>query len=370
MSLVNPYTVHATLTADIFALSGVRAMEGCLDAGMPRNRLRITGSPAWDGYARAREIREKWLGGLRSSYSLNKGPIVVFATTWFGGLTARNSFNELLVIYKGFVRTIKRIKQSRKEWNCVIKDRPGGGYDNINRSMLIKLAANEGLGADDYIYVNDNASMAWVACSDAIVAVDSNILVEAMHVGVPAINVQNMAGLIMGPSFDSESGILEATPDNLYEILEEVIEDSCYRRYLAKRMKKSVYRYNAGADGSSANKVVKLIEEMVGKVSKNHVSRWSGAEGGQSLTFCPVPVPLGASLKREFTYPDVPRVDVIRMLSFPPKRVIDIGCGTGSTAEYLKLIYPDVWTCGIEISERAANRARNRMNLVIVGDVP
>jgi GT2 family glycosyltransferase/SAM-dependent methyltransferase len=64
-------------------------------------------------------------------------------------------------------------------------------------------------------------------------------------------------------------------------------------------------------------------------------------------------------------YLDVERREVVAQFRQPPRRVLEIGCGTGATARYLKSLYPEAWVAGIELSEAAASMARGRMDLVI-----
>ncbi len=65
------------------------------------------------------------------------------------------------------------------------------------------------------------------------------------------------------------------------------------------------------------------------------------------------------------SYPDVPRREVVAELGRPPRRVLEIGCYRGGTAQYLKSLYPAVWVAGIELSPAAAAVARGRMDLVL-----
>jgi glycosyltransferase involved in cell wall biosynthesis len=64
-------------------------------------------------------------------------------------------------------------------------------------------------------------------------------------------------------------------------------------------------------------------------------------------------------------YADVPRKEVVAFFSHPPRRLLEIGCATGATAAIVKALYPQAWVAGIELSEAAAEVARQRMDVVI-----
>jgi O-antigen biosynthesis protein len=64
------------------------------------------------------------------------------------------------------------------------------------------------------------------------------------------------------------------------------------------------------------------------------------------------------------SYHDNPRTDVVDRLGVIPKCVLEIGCGSGSTAKLIKERFPDATVIGVESNQRAADLARTRMDRV------
>lgn len=367
LPLATPYTVHATLTADLYAVYGKRALEACLDAGMPPERLRVTGNPGWDEYPRAAENLPRWKDDLRARYGLGERKTVVFATTWVAWLSAFDTLDRFEDGVRAFLRAARILRASGRDWNFVFKDRPSNAAEG--QAWIDRLAVAEGMSPADYLYAMDDA-MPWVSCADALIATDSNILAEAMHVGTPAINLLNEHGLLMGPSFDADSGVLEVAGEELADTLVRVVEDPAERAELARRMASRVSDYNAGFDGQAAKRVAAVMIEALG-MGKNDASSRDGAGGDgyrpekeKRYVWHSLGGTAGTRDEHEF-YPDVPRKEVVAQFGHPPRRVLEIGCATGATGLHLKQRYPGVWVAGIELSEAAASVARGRMDLVI-----
>lgn len=69
---------------------------------------------------------------------------------------------------------------------------------------------------------------------------------------------------------------------------------------------------------------------------------------------------------QDFAYPDNPRKDVHVLLGREPRRVLDVGCATGAVGLGLKQAFPGVWVWGCELSLRAAQVARGRLDHMTV----
>jgi SAM-dependent methyltransferase len=63
------------------------------------------------------------------------------------------------------------------------------------------------------------------------------------------------------------------------------------------------------------------------------------------------------------------RQDVIPLVRGRHGRILEIGCGEGSTSHALKSLGVAGWACGVELSAEAAEVARERLDLVIEGNV-
>jgi len=66
-------------------------------------------------------------------------------------------------------------------------------------------------------------------------------------------------------------------------------------------------------------------------------------------------------------YYDHVRTDLLDLFPHPPKRLLDIGCGSGVTSAAAKARWPGVETIGIEVVTEAAARAATRVDRLIPG---
>lgn len=356
--LAHMYTVHSALNADCVAVFGPRGAEGYLDIGVAPERIVATGNPAWDIYARLDEVRPALRAELRRRHALGERPTLVYATTWMAWLTAFDHAGRFAEGVRAFLSAAKVLRAAGRDWNFVVKDRPSnaGQGERWTREIAVGL----GLADTDYLYVSDDA-LPWVACADAVVASDSNLLIEAMHAGTPAINLMSEFGLVMGPSFDADSGLVEVAVEDLAATLAHMMEAPAFRAERIAAMRARLPHYNAGHDGSATARVVALMRLLAGldataaaaETGPERVHVWQSL--GETA---------GERDHREF-YTDLPRQEVVAQFGHPPRRVLEIGCATGATARHIKSIYPGAWVAGIELSEMAASMARERMDLVI-----
>ena len=66
-------------------------------------------------------------------------------------------------------------------------------------------------------------------------------------------------------------------------------------------------------------------------------------------------------------YYDHARDDLLDLFPHPPRRLLDVGCGSGATGAAAKARWPQVETVGIEIVPEAAVRAVARLDRVVNG---
>ncbi|MBI5937895.1 MAG: glycosyltransferase [Betaproteobacteria bacterium] len=357
-ALINPYTVHKALNADVLAVFGARGGQAYMDQGVPAERIRLTGNPAWDVYpAGMLEKREELRLGLAAKHGWDRtAPLVVFATTWAAFLNASSRADIYEDTLRAFLVAGKVLRDKGEKPVLVVKDRPPNaafGLETTNR-----LAAEIGLNPGEYFHITEDTE-ALVVAADALVAVDSNLLVEAMIAGTPAINLLNELGLRMGPCFDADAGILEVPPEELAETLSAVLGDAALRQALRERMAENVRHYNTGIDGKAGERVAQLMLEMVGK-----------QEAVEAAPAAVSPRPWRrlhdiSSEALQGMYHDSRRKEITAMLARPPRRVLDIGCATGSAGMMIKEQWPGTFVVGIELNQLAAEKARERLDLVI-----
>ncbi|APQ11187.1 hypothetical protein BJP27_06650 [Pseudomonas oryzihabitans] len=352
LALSDPYTVHAHLQADMLAVYGERGCEGYLDLGISPERLRITGNPAWDGYPKWRTQR----ADIRQAICTQHGrsatqPIVVFGTTWSANLTALGSeqlYGDTLLV---FLDACEQLRRAGWQFTAVIKDRPANAH--FGAARCIELLTELGADTADYLYTADNGRD-WLLAADILVAVDSNYSVEAMLAGTPTINLLNVPGTLLGPTFDAASGVLEVEAADLAPLLTDLLGDADRRRALVAEMDARAPYYNAGVDGLATERVARLMGELLppNRVRSDYV--WQ--------------THLDVSVSDvEAAYHQAAREELLGAFATPPKLLLDIGCAAGSTSGLFKQRFPKSEVWGIEVNESAAKIAAERLDRVLIG---
>ncbi len=355
LALVTPFTVHAALNADRLAVFGERGGDGYRDIGIAPERLCITGNPAWDIYSGLKQAKARVREAIDKKYELKRhAPLLVFGTTWAALLNAGSYAGIYEETLSTFLLACRALIESGQEINIVIKDRPSNAAYGLE--AVERLAAESGLAAGDYVYSHEDTSLL-VTAADVVVSVDSNLSVEAMLAGTPAINLMNELGLRMGPSFDAESGILEAAPDELAGLLDFVLNDADLRSGVLELMSHKAAHYNVAVDGSAAGRVAKLMSDMASR-AQSPTLRPEGGYVWEQLS-----KQEDADLKG--AYHDHARKELLALMERPPRRVLDVGCATGATGELIKTAWPQAHVIGIELNRAAAARAAERIDQVL-----
>ncbi|MDP2808965.1 MAG: glycosyltransferase [Rhodocyclaceae bacterium] len=350
--LFDPYTIHGRIHADVLAVFGERALEGYADAGLDLARLQMTGNPAWDDYTALRPRRQEFRQRLAAAHhGLDAAiPWVVFGTTWAANLTAfcdEGAYGQTL---DAFVAACKTLFDRNIAFQPVIKDRPQNAAFGLER--LRAICSARGLAVERFRHVTDDAQ-AWVLAADVLISVDSNLSIEAMLAGTPAVNLSNAIGVALGPPFDADSGIMDVPPEGLADAVSCLLSDGEMKLSLLAAMDRAVVRYNVGVDGLATQRVVELMTQMAKPAATAARHPW------QTL--------LDVADTEANQYHNWPRTQLFDLFSHPPRRVLDIGCGAGATGKALKDAFPGVETFGVEVNKAAAGIARQRMDVVMEG---
>jgi len=74
-------------------------------------------------------------------------------------------------------------------------------------------------------------------------------------------------------------------------------------------------------------------------------------------------------IKKNEDYHSHTRYDLLRYVINRPARILDVGCGIGLTSELFKNHFAAEYSVGIEIDKSAAEKAKNRLDKVIMMDL-
>jgi O-antigen biosynthesis protein len=261
VELGEPYTVHAELNADVTAVFGERGIEGYADLGLDTSSLRITGNPAWDDYPALARRRDEIRAELTMHYGLTpRLPIVVFGTTWAANMTA---FSDEAIHGKTlrlFLAAARALLQSGLALQLIIKDHPGAPRDGAER--VRKLFAEYELPESSVRYLGGDPTN-WVLSADVLISMQSNLSIEAMLAGTPAIDLLTEIGMWLGPCYGADSGVLEIEAPQLLDTVRALLYDDTLRKKQLAAMARAVVRHNIGVDGRSTERFVALMEEMI-----------------------------------------------------------------------------------------------------------
>lgn len=209
-TLCYPYTVHDQQNAQRMVVWSDDSQRLYGDAHFDPQRLSVLGLPQFDQLRAARATRQEVRLALCAELGLDpERPLVVLGTT----LLADHMLATELDLQERSVRAYLNVAlELRGEAQVVIKGRRPAG--RFGPEAIATLAATLGLVADDYRYA-DSDPLPFLLAADVIVAVDSGLLVEAMLVDTPAINLQTETGFFYGPGLTSQQGVDTVAPSEL-----------------------------------------------------------------------------------------------------------------------------------------------------------
>ncbi len=352
-----PTSIHRTLHADILAVFGGRGAEGYFDSGLAQNRVRVTGNPAWDGYAPMKLGRTAIRREICAKYKLDPSlPVLVYATSWDANLTAalaERSFKEGLTQY---FQTYSQVKAAGLDPQYVIKSHPHAlGMD---REIATALAQDAGIPPERFAYVGDDTQKLILA-ADITISSHSNFALESLLAETPTLNLLDESALRLGNCFDPDSGVVEVEGGDLAEGIRKILADPSYRWSLVQAMQKKAPYYNVGVDGQAAQRVAALMEEMAARQPETA----AGGEGGRYVW----QQYLEVSDIDATQYHNWARTELVGMFLHPPRKALDIGCAAGATGAYIKKQYPQAKVYGVELNRAAAEQAAKKQDGVFIG---
>lgn len=349
------YTVHRELNADRAIVFGRRGGLPYAEMGVDPACLPALGNPSWDVYASLPPQRGAVRSELAARYGIGANDfLVVFATTWSARLTAFCDADAFASTLRTVLRAVRDLRARGVPIRLVVKDRPtkGGGAE-----VVAALCKEEGLDTG-VIYALDETER-FVIAADTVVSVDSNIAVEAMLAGVPAINLWSPMGWLNGPFFDAEDGVLEAAPDKLAAAIAMTLGDANLRELLTTTAARRLPEFAVAPGAAAVRAAELLVRSRANTAAQSRGFVWEELSRPRRI------VDKGA----EATYFLNPRNELLQMLAHEPRVVLDVGCGGGATGAELKRMFPRAVVHGVERSGEAAAYALARLDRVLQEDV-
>lgn len=363
------YTVTRQMIADYLLVFGERGTEPYLDMGVARESIIVTGNPAWDGYPQILASRNQYREAVISQLGLPPGvPIVVFATTWNAKLTALQDQNIFEKTLRAFLGGCKVLRDRGVNISAIVKDRPSNaafGKETVQRVCTE-------LGIQDVRYADGDMPV-FLCAADVLVGYDSNVFVEAMVAGVPAVGIWSPSTWLIGPALDRRDGIPMVQEENaggLADVIASLTDGGPARTAVLDAQQRRLPHFHLAADGRSGERAASEIARRLGSpgarsTDSNVLAATPARPAWNELTNPRSVAEKGGTQE----YYDHPRHELIALLDHLPRLVLDIGCAGGATALELKKIHPNVMTHGIELSEEAAALASKRMDRVLLENV-
>lgn len=352
-ALASPYTVHAGLWADTLAVYSQRGAEGYLDLGIAPERIRITGNPAWDDlFETPPALKALHRNRLNIEHALQpNAPLLVFGPTWAPNLSATGDEAVFGRSLKDFIRSVEAVSELGLMVNAVIKDREHNLA--FGQRRLQEICAELGISSKRYHYLAGPAAP-WLMAADAVISVESNLSIEAMLCGTPAINLSYDWGQNLGPCFDGDAGILDCEPERLTTLILKLLGETGFSGAVKQRLKAARPRYHLnGGDGQAAGRVAAVMSEMLRPKNQNDRYVW------QDCLDVPDIDATG--------YHGGARGDLVDYFTNAPKMLLDIGCAAGGTGAAFKQKYPEGTVWGFELNRSAAAIASQRLDRVFTG---
>lgn len=348
------YTVHREDNADCLAVYGPRGAQPYQDMGMEKGRLPVTGNPAWDSYLSLIPQRE----AIRVSFARQHGfserdHIVVFATTWPAFFTAFCDASDYETSLRAAVRSIRELRELGVPVQLVIKERPSNADKDAVRDAVLH---DEAIGFTPIVTGGDVEK--WVVAADAVVSVDSNVSIECMIAGTPAINFWTPMSWLNGPFFDAEDGVLQAPQEQLSMALVQVLGDAEVRTRLRSQAQSRSAEFAAFVGASSA-RAADLLARTRKPIQTSQRYVWQELSDPRSVS------EKGA----DSVYYRSARTDMLARVRQAPGLMLDVGCGAGATGAAVKQQFPGATVVGIEINPEAAAMAQGRIDRVISDNV-
>ena len=263
-----PLAGHNQIFADHMAVYGQQSADAYTH--YPRERVHILGNHCWDLYRALRRQKTQIQTELRREYELNPAwPIVLFGTTAPAKLSAFHEQDVHPVTLDMVLQATQMLIQNNHPLNLVIKERPSNIAEENKHKLCQSMAADYGFEQQHLTYTQSDIER-WITAADVLIACESSLAVEAMHVSTPTINLATELGMVRGSTFHAEDGIINAYHYDPKELAEKIVlltTDKMCRAQHIKKMENHATFYNVTAfSGDAAANTATLMKKIRRKV--------------------------------------------------------------------------------------------------------
>jgi tetratricopeptide (TPR) repeat protein len=252
--------------ADVAAVFSDALKETFVALGYPADRLVVTGNFEWDAYCRPPRPghREKICHNLNLDPTR---PIITYA------LTYTHSFSRISAAHPDYVhRTTDAVlaafaglSKRHPDWQFVLRPHPNDADAPQDLDERCRTLGLERMTVD-----SATAGLCCVIMSDVLLCCQSNLGVEAVLSGKPVVNV--VIDAFGQPVFDEGIGRLFRDEDAVVSVrtvaeigpaVEAALLDPEARRRFREKRPPTIERFNHRNDGKAAERVCKLVLDLV-----------------------------------------------------------------------------------------------------------
>jgi len=258
-------SVHATMLTDYMTVYGIQAHNVFTPA--QQHRIHIVGNHYWDCYRQQQPNQHLIRQRMVQKYHLQADqPLIVFATTAAGKLSALYDQRLHADTLSAMFLAKNILHEQGIPIQLVIKERISNVNAEKTHPICRQTAQACGLAPTDYTYTIGDME-ALILSADLLVACESSVNVEAMHAQTPTISLVAHFGLLRGPVFHAEDGVVDVCnndPHNLARQIHRILTDTAYRDRLRTKMHAHAPRYNVTAHtGNALDNITQTIKQVL-----------------------------------------------------------------------------------------------------------
>jgi len=260
--LGSDYTVSGDVLTDVVFTFGPSAARRLAERGLHPGRIHVTGNPAWDHYPHFLDQRKAVREHVCRECAFDESrPLLMFGTTWMTHIMRFQEDDLFEATTRAFLRAVRILRERGVAFNCIIKDRASNA--KFGKDLIARFAHEERV--TDYRYAAGLAEQGIVS-ADILVAYDSNLFVEAMFAGLPAINMWSPSSWTMGPCFDARDGmpfVARDEPERLADAIQLLLTDPGARADVVNKMRARLPEYHREFDGRAAHRCAAIVDAYV-----------------------------------------------------------------------------------------------------------